>query len=94
MTGNVSIFDHDDAGYLSRLAADPDGFVLNCGRPASASYLPLHRASCRRINGTPANGAHWTISYRKVCSPSRLELETWAQQNTGASPSPCLVCCP
>jgi hypothetical protein len=46
----VAWFVDDDAGYRDWLAGNPDGFVLNATATPSASYLILHRASCRTIN--------------------------------------------
>jgi hypothetical protein len=90
----LDLFDHDDAGYLGWLAANPGGFVINCGRPASASYIMLHRASCGTITGRPANGGVWTDDYQKVCAPKRADLVAWAVLSTGAAPSPCGICHP
>lgn len=72
----VVVFDHDDDAYRRWLAANPEGYVVNCGRPAVTSYIVLHRASCYSISGTPSRGSTWTIAYRKVCAPSRSFLET------------------
>ena len=33
----VVVVDKDDGAYLRWLEANPDGFVVNCGRPATAS---------------------------------------------------------
>jgi len=91
----VMVFDHDEDGYRRWLATNPNDFVLNCGRPALASYIVLHRARCGTINGVPARGDTWTIAYRKVCSPARAELDAWARQEAGStSPSPCVFCHP
>jgi hypothetical protein len=88
------VFDHDEDGYRRWLLTNPNGFVVNCGRPARASYIVLHRVSCTTINGVPARGDTWTIAYRKVCSPARAELDGWARQEAGSSPSPCGLCHP
>ena len=90
----VKVFDNDDTSYERWLTANPDGFVVNCGRPATASYIVLHRASCGTITGTPARGGTWTVAYRKVCAQSRAELNAWAQHEAGARPSPCGLCRP
>ena len=68
----------------------PHGFVLNCGRPPSPSYLMLHRATCRTINGAP--GRKWTVSYQKVCGDTLDEVLTWAGQI--GPPSGCGICKP
>ncbi len=68
-----------------------DGFVVNTYRNPSPQYLRLHRASCRSISGTPANGASWTKGYVKVCGDRRT-LETWAKQNVWGDLRPCPAC--
>ena len=90
----VMVFDNDDEAYLRWLAINPNGFVVNCGRPAQASYAVLHPAGCGSISGTPARGRTWTVAYRKVCAPRRAELDAWAQREAGASPSACALCHP
>lgn len=87
-------FVEDDDGYLSWLREHPGGFVLNCARKPSAAYLPLHRASCRKISGEPDNGISWTTAYQKVCATTIGELEQWARAKTGAGPTRCGICRP
>ena len=80
----------DDKGYTAWLAKHPDGFVLNCERPPRPSYLMVHRATCRTINGAP--GRHWTATYQKVCADTFKEVNTWASQL--GPPSACSICAP
>lgn len=84
----------DDPGYERWLRDHPSGFVLNCDREPKASYLVLHRASCRTITGTPTRGDNWTTAFQKVCAPTPAALDRWARDGTGSSPSPCGTCQP
>jgi hypothetical protein len=90
----VCRFVDDDAGYLEWMSKHATGFVLNCARTPSASYLMLHRATCPSINGEPARGRLWTDQYIKVCSPSLSALQDWARARTGGIPKPCGMCHP
>ncbi len=63
---SVVVFRDDDAGYLSWLAAHPDGFVLNIARALSVADARLHHASCRTLPRA-VDGA-LTHGYVKVCS--------------------------
>jgi hypothetical protein len=83
-------FMDDDKGYVSWRAEHPEGFVLNCERPPRPSYLILHRATCRTINGKP--GRRWTATYQKVCADTLAEISTWAGQL--GPPSGCGICAP
>lgn len=93
-TAIVRWFCDDDAGYFAWLAANPRGFVINCGREPAAGYLILHRATCSTVSGTPSRGTAWTSAYAKACDVAREELERWARGQTGASPTPCGRCHP
>lgn len=90
----VAIFIDDDNGYLQWIAANPEGFVVNCARKPGPTYLKLHRATCRTVTGTPANGQRWTTLYAKVCSPTIGELQGWASQQVGGQLSDCGLCNP
>jgi hypothetical protein len=92
IVGVIVEFMNDDDGYISWLSAHPDGFVLNCGRPPTPSYLMLHRSTCGTISGTPARGQSWTSFYQKVCSDTKRELADWASQI--GVPQPCRLCKP
>jgi hypothetical protein len=84
-------FADDDAGYLSWLSRNPDGYVVSANRNPSPGYLILHRATCRTIAEGPANGGRWTMDYIKVCG-NRAELERWAQNVVGGPLKPCVHC--
>jgi hypothetical protein len=81
----------DDTEFLHWLDAHPTGFVLNCYRKPSASYLQLHRTTCRTLRGL-ANYAGG--DYRKVCSVHRNEIEQWASERTGGAVTLCGTCNP
>jgi hypothetical protein len=57
MKSSVLLFRDDDDGYLKWISDHRDGFVLNASRVPTASYLILHRASCRDIS-TPTR-SNW-----------------------------------
>jgi hypothetical protein len=83
-------FIDDDAGYLSWLSDNPDGYVANTYRSPSPSYLMIHRATCQSIN--KLRGDTWTAGdYRKVCG-DRAELERWAHDRVGGRLRPCAHC--
>ncbi len=84
----MQMFLDNDHGYEQWLASHPDGYVVNGYRPLTAGYLRLHRATCRFISGTPANGISWTATSSKLCG-SLPEL----QQAAGRLGGP-LVSCP
>ena len=76
----VEVFCDDESGYLAWLGANQGGYVVNTYRAPLASYLKLHRASCRTISGTPAQGsASRTKDYIKVCATVVGELAGWAK---------------
>lgn len=84
-------FVDDDPGYPAWVAKNPDGWVLNSYRTPTASYLILHRASCRFISGSPTRGRHWTVDYSKTCGEEN-ELRDWAWGHLGAKPAVCSRC--
>ena len=71
---------NDEDGSIAWLAEHPDGFVLNCYRNPTPSYLVMHRATCWSINGTPSRGRSWTNDPKKVCADTVAELEKWARR--------------
>ena len=85
-------FMDNDKGYVAWLAEHPDGFVLNCDRQPTRSYLILHRPTCGTISGAPARGQSWTVSYQKVCADTKRELVGWAS-DIGVL-QPCKLCKP
>jgi hypothetical protein len=87
---SVVVFRDDDAGYLSWLAAHPDGFVLNIARALSAADARLHHASCRTLPRAAAGAL--THSYVKVCSTSRPDLDMWITRNARGPVRTCGTC--
>ena len=79
IVGVIVEFMNDDDGYISWLSAHPDGFVLNCGRPPTPSYLMLHRSTCGTISR--ASGTNWTVLpeglRRHVRGNRRLGKQIW-----------------
>jgi hypothetical protein len=84
-------FEDDDESYLAWLAAHPDGYVINAYRPPTASYLRLHRTTCRTVSGVPSTGQSWTETSFKACG-DRRELEDWCRRTVGGAASPCPTC--
>ena len=89
---STEVFRDDDAGYRRWAAAHASGWVLNCYRNPTASYLKLHRADCWTVTGSPARGRRWTVDYIKVCSTDRGAIERWALSEAGGRPQPCSWC--
>jgi hypothetical protein len=90
-------FEHDDAGYLAWASSNPAGFVLNVRATNDPSYVVLHRANCRSIQAARPPGAYTARGYRKVCSPSLADLESWAKAHgrpDGTFSKLCGVCRP
>lgn len=79
-----------DAEYVRWRDTHPQGFVLNCERRPRASYLKLHRATCRWLRWRGV----LTGSYIKVCSDDPAEIVAWARAQTGGTPEPCAFCRP
>ncbi|WJK36537.1 hypothetical protein [Solwaraspora sp. WMMA2065] len=62
--------------------------MLNTHRYPAASYLVLHRSTCRTITGAPAGGSRWTSDYSKICG-QRRDLEQLVLERLGAVVHPC-----
>lgn len=78
----------DDEGYLSWIAKNPDGLVLNVRRMADPDYVVLHRASCRSISTDKhESGAYTARGYRKICADSVTELQLAAKREGRADGS-------
>ena len=76
----IEFLDNDE-GYLSWIAKNPDGFVLNVRRIADPGYVVLHRASCGSISTDKReSGAYTTRDYRKVCAVKIVKLQIAAKQ--------------
>jgi hypothetical protein len=89
----VMHFRDDDDAYLRWVERHSNGFVVNCYRTPSPSYLMLHRATCRSIN-TPARTNYTTKVYMKVCALGRQDLERWASVEIGGHLTDCGMCRP
>ena len=97
----VTLFVHDDAGYLRWISEHPNGYVVNSRRWFDPDYLVLHRASCfsinRYTNMHENPGGFTERAYRKLCSTSLSGLEAHLRRMTG-EPDPfskvCSLCAP
>ena len=88
-------FRDDDQGYLSWLAAHPDGYVINIlGSYKSAATARLHIAGCWTISGENPHGGPWTGTYVKVCADELDELDEWAHAHVAVPVRRCGVCHP
>ena len=91
-------FHNDDEGYLSWIAINPDGLVLNVRRMADPDYVVLHRARCGSISTDKREpGAYTTRGYRKVCAASVAELQLAAKREgrgDGSFSKRCGLCRP
>jgi hypothetical protein len=70
-----------------RLAAHPEGFVINTTRTPSAAYLMLHRATCWTINRLQPQATTFTGDYSKLCEAGvnlSRKLTAWAGQHNPA----------
>ena len=83
----------NDQEFLHWLNAHAAGFVLNCHRKPTASYLKVHRASCPTIR-SDSRSNYAGGDYHKVCAETKDELQSWALQQTGGTISCCLTCNP
>ena len=87
-------FRDDDAGYLSWLAAHPDGYVINIRRSYNAIDARVHHADCRTISGQNPAGVALTGPYVKVCAEHLADLELWAIHQLGKPIPRCGTCHP
>lgn len=81
----------DDGRYRRWLDEHPDGFVINTWASPKASYLVLHKASCRSVN-RPSDDRLWTVQYGKAVSSEPAELVRWAREVTRGTPRDCQLC--
>lgn len=88
----LRVFRDDDQGYVTWIAAWPNGFVLNCERKPRSAYVVLHRANCRSISALQPGMETFTKEYIKVCSTDRHRIRQWTSEATGAQPDPCQLC--
>ncbi len=89
---SVEEFQNNDAGYLTWLAENQDGYVINIQRNLTPSDARLHHAGCRTISGVPTKGKTWTELYIKVCSVDLDTLDTWAIDHISSSITRCSTC--
>jgi hypothetical protein len=90
--GMRTTFLDDDAGFIRWRDTHPGGFVVNHEPQPKPTYLKVHRATCRTLNGThPAHGDNWTSGYGKTCSDDMNELRRWALA-LGGDLDPCHLC--
>jgi hypothetical protein len=82
-------FRNDDAGYLSWLAAHPEGYVVNIQKRYAPADARMHRASCSALRNR--TGAQ-TDDYLKVCADQLAELESWAINHVGREIQHCARC--
>lgn len=87
-------YSNEDDGYLSWIASNPEGYVVNIERSLNPNNVILHRANCWTITGDPARGESWTDAYVKICSTSMEELESWITNDVGVEVRKCKVCNP
>lgn len=73
-------FANDDASYLSWIAENPDGFVLNVERSPRPGYLVLHRATCSTIAKPRGDGAYTVRGYQKVVARDLNDLRGYARR--------------
>ncbi|NPT61650.1 hypothetical protein [Paraburkholderia elongata] len=85
-------FLEDERDYLAWLAANPHGFVLNRFRKEnSASYMVLHRATCRLISQLSGNarvGGFTERGYIKICASDVETLAGYARQHASQHGKP------
>lgn len=67
----VITFDAGDEPYLSWLARNPQGWILNVEREPKKSYLKLHRPWCYSISTPREPGAYTEREYMKICATRR-----------------------
>ena len=93
----IEFLDNEE-GYLSWIATNPDGWVLNVRRAADPNYVVLHRASCQSISTDKREpGAYTTRNYRKVCAVSVADLQIAASREgrvDGSFSNRCGICRP
>ena len=91
-------FSDNDLGYLTWLAANPDGFVLNVSSSPGPQCVVLHRASCAAIsNATHAPVAYTGRNHRKICASTEAELKLAAKaegRGDGSFSKRCGLCRP
>jgi 5-methylcytosine-specific restriction protein A len=87
-------FDGDGQNYLSWVAENPDGYVVNTGRSTNTKYSMIHRAGCSHITSMSGfkPGAYTDRNWIKVASHDINELQTWFTENYSQFPGEFKVC--
>ena len=83
---------NDDPTWEWRREMHPRGFALVSNIPPDGNYLMLHSIGCSTIRDRPARGKNWTVTYSKVCSKKREDIEAWSQKSFGKQPDICQLC--
>lgn len=89
-------FRNDECGYMSWLAGNPDGLVLNIRHPAHQFTPKLHRATCGTITSTK-NAPYTSGQYTKLCSHRYDQISHQFLEETKGirvDISPCGMCKP
>jgi Family of unknown function (DUF6416)/TIR domain len=87
---SIARFEDDDDGFAAWREDHPGGYFINTERSPRSRYLKLHRAGCPHF--TAEGSIHWTKAYVKICSPSRADLENWAQDTSDGDLTVCRTC--
>lgn len=85
-------FVDDDIGYRAWLAAHPEGYVLDCGRRPTRSFLVLHRSHCPLLQDLSPPQGSLTGRTAKVVATTAAELDLWAREQTGGYATRCVRC--
>ena len=83
----------NDAEFEAWLDAHPHGYVVNCYRNPTQSYLRLHRANCHTTRSEQREHYAGGDSL-KACGASKIELQEWAANEVGGTVKPCGICNP
>lgn len=95
----TTVFDSGDKPFLTWMASNQNGFVLNTASREGSRYLKFHRSQCRHINGyteAQSDGAFTLRGYIKACSNDANDLVEWAARNRPGATAyeSCKTCCP
>jgi hypothetical protein len=87
----VILFNHDETGYLQWIAANPEGFQINCQRNTVKPPYKAHTAHCTTFKSR----VHFTNgSYFKICGTNLQELRAWVRKKYGIEVPDCGTCKP
>jgi hypothetical protein len=89
------IFLNDDRAYLYWVTHHRKGYVMDGRRRPKLGHLLLHRATCGEVKSGSSRRMHYTTGAKlKACSLNRIELETWADEESGHRSAYCSACAP